>query len=195
MSGAVVGDPLSLTRRWLERFVIGLGLCPFAAEPFRAERINYRVSDAQSLDEIYQAFLGLLYELFTSDPHDQETALLILSRGLGDFEAYLDALALLEQAVSEAGAAGLVQIASFHPDYRFDGVEADDPANYTNRSPYPMFHLIREDGLAAALESYPDPESIPARNIERLRELGVDDIRALIEPSDTLSTEQDTSRG
>ncbi len=180
MSGATAADPLSLTRRWLERFVIGLGLCPFAAAPFSAERIAYRVSDAESLDEIYQAFLGLLYELLTSDPNDQETALLILSHGLCDFDAYLDALAVLEQAISEAGAEGMVQIASFHPGYRFEGVPADDPANYTNRSPYPMFHLIREEGLAAALESYPDAESIPARNIARLRELGVDGIRALL---------------
>ncbi len=180
MSGATSADPLSATRHWLERFVVGLGLCPFAAAPFGADRITYRVSDAESIDDIYQVFLGLLYELFTSDPREQETALLILARGLRDFEDYLDALAILEQAVSESGAEGLVQIASFHPDYRFDGVPADDPANYTNRSPYPMFHLIREEGLAAVLESYPDAESIPARNIERLRELGIDGIRALL---------------
>lgn len=180
MSGAAVADPLSQTRRWLEHFVIGLGLCPFAAKPFNADRINYRVSDAESLDEIYQAFLGLLYELFTSDPRDQETALLIISRGLRGFDDYLEALAELERTVVEAGAEGMVQIASFHPDYRFDGVAADDPANYTNRSPYPMFHLIREEGLAAALDAYPDPEAIPARNIERLRALGIEGIRALL---------------
>ena len=180
MNGATAAEPSALTRHWLERFVIGLGLCPFAAAPFGAERITYRVSDAQLPDDIYQAFLVLLYDLFTSDPHDQETALLILDRGLRDFDAYLDMLAVLEQAISEAGAEGMVQIASFHPDYRFDGVPAADPANYTNRSPYPMFHLIREEGLAVALESYPDAESIPARNIERLRQLGIDGIRALL---------------
>lgn len=180
MTGPATADPLLQTRRWLERVVIGLGLCPFAAAPFNAGRIAYRVSDAQSLDDIHQVFLTQLYELLTSTPQNQETGLLILSRGLRGFDAYLDALAMLEQAVAEAGAEGLVQIASFHPDYRFDGVPADDPANYTNRSPYPMFHLIREDGLSAALEDYPDPGSIPARNIERLRALGIEGIRALL---------------
>lgn len=180
MTGPSAGEPLLQTRRWLERVVIGLGLCPFAAAPFNAERIAYRVSDAQSLDEIYQDFLTQLYELLLSPPQDQETALLIFSRGLRGFDAYLDALAMLEQAVAEAGAEGMVQIASFHPDYRFDGVPADDPANFSNRSPYPMLHLLREDGLAAAIGDHPDPESIPARNIERLRALGIEGIRALL---------------
>lgn len=181
MSSRAVADPVAQTRRWLERVVIGLGLCPFAASPYSAGRINYAVCDDESVDDIYQAFLRLLYEMFTSDPHEQETALLILSCGLASFDDYLDAVAILEQVVVEAGAEGLVQIASFHPDYRFDGAAVDDPANYTNRSPYPMFHLIREDGLAAALESCVDPAAIPQRNIARLRELGLDGIRALID--------------
>ena len=169
------------TRRWLEHFVIALHLCPFAAEPFDAGRIRYEVSAAESIDDIYRDFLALLYELFTSDPRETETALLILTHGLKDFDAYLDAVALLEDVIGEAGAEGMVQIAGFHPDYRFDGAPADDPANYTNRSPYPMFHLIREDGLAAALESVSDPAAIPARNVERLRALGVAGIRELLE--------------
>ena len=171
----------TLTRRWLERFVIGLGLCPFAAQPFRLDRIAYLVCDDTALEGIYRAFLGALEALVLADPQEQETALLILSRGLPDFDDYLDGLAVLEQAVDDAGLDGVIQVASFHPDYCFEGVSRDDPANFTNRSPLPMFHLIREEGLAAALESYPDPELIPERNVRRLRELGVRGIRDLID--------------
>jgi hypothetical protein len=181
MTDAVQARAVDLTRRWLERFVIGLGLCPFAAAPYRLDRIAYPVCDDTSLQNIYDAFLRALEALVLADPQEQETALLILSRGLSDFDDYLDALAVLEQAIEEAGLQGVIQLASFHPDYRFEGAEDDDPANFTNRSPYPMFHLIREDGLAAALESYPEPESIPQRNVRCLRELGIGGIRDLLD--------------
>jgi len=171
---------LDLTRRWLERFVIGQNLCPFAAAPYRAGRIVYKVSDACTLDGVYQDFLATLDEMFASDPREQETALLILTRALVSFEDYLDALEVMEQTVAAAGLEGKVQLASFHPDYRFAGVDVDDPANFTNRSPLPMFHLIREDGLAVALETCPEPERIPDRNIRHLRRLGIDGVRVLL---------------
>ena len=185
MTASTESEALALTRDWLERFVIGLNLCPFAAAPFRARRIAYTTCDATSLAAIYRAFLAALRDLVLADPQVQETALLILTRGLADFDAYLDALGLMEGALDEAGLAGVIQVASFHPDYRFAGAAADDPANYTNRSPLPMFHLIREDGLAAALESYPRPERIPVRNIRRLRELGVGGIRTVLDAAPT----------
>ena len=169
------------TRRWLERFVIGLGLCPFAAAPYRLDRIAYAVCEATTVEQIYTAFLKTLEALLLAGPQEQETALLIVNRGLSNFDDYLDALAVLEQAVEEADLQGVVQLASFHPEYRFEGTGSDDPANYSNRSPYPMFHLIREEGLAAALDSFPDPESIPRRNIRCLRELGIAGIRELLE--------------
>ena len=172
---------VAVTRHWLERFVIGLNLCPFAAAPFRKDRIAYPVCDEVSLEGIYPVFLRTLETLVLSDPQKQETALLILTRGLSDFDDYLDGLSTLEQAVVDAGLDGVIQLASFHPDYCFDGVSHDDPANYSNRSPFPMFHLIREDGLEAALASYPQPESIPERNIQCLRDLGVSGIRDLLE--------------
>jgi len=173
-------DALAQTRRWLERFVIGLNLCPFAASPYRQGRIAYAVSEAEALEAVYQAFLAALQSLVDAGPHEQETALLILIRGLRAFDDYLEALDLFERAIVEAGLEGRIQIASFHPDYCFAGADADDPANFTNRSPFPMFHLIREDGLAAALESYPQPEQIPTRNISRLRALGLAGIKALL---------------
>jgi hypothetical protein len=172
---------LAATRHWLERIVIGLGLCPFAAAPYRAGRIAYRVCEGETPETIYRAFLGTLEELLAADPQAVETVLLIVPRGLAAFADYLDLLGLLEQALAEAGLEGVVQIASFHPDYRFAGAPPDDPANHSNRSPLPMFHLIREDGLAAALAAYPDPERIPQRNVERLRALGVAGIRRLLD--------------
>jgi hypothetical protein len=169
------------TRRWLERLVIGLGLCPFAAAPYRQRRIVYRVCEASSTAGIYSSFLDTLEALVLADPLEQETALLIVTHGLADFSDYLEQLTILEQAVADAGLSGMIQLASFHPDYRFADAPPDDPANFSNRSPFPMFHLIREDGLAAALESYPEPERIPDRNIRRLRELGVEGIRDLLD--------------
>jgi len=178
---ALERDPaVAQTQAWLERLVIGQGLCPFAAGPYREGRIAYSVCDADSLEGIYETFLHTLEALVLADPAERETALLIVSRGLSEFDDYLDVLSLLEQAVVEAGLEGVIQLASFHPGYRFEGVQEGDPANYSNRSPLPMFHLIREHGLAEALATYPDPERIPERNVRRLRELGVDGILSIL---------------
>ncbi len=171
------------TRRWLERIVVGLNLCPFAASPFKRERIAYRVSEGTTLESVYRDVLAAADELLNGDPSEIETTLVIAPNALHTFDEYLDALALIEQALGQAGLDGILQIASFHPDYCFDGVAQDDPANHTNRSPHPTFHLIREAGLAAALESYPDAEGIPERNVELLRKLGIDEIRRLFESS------------
>lgn len=168
------------TRDWLERFVIGLGLCPFAAEPYRHGRIAYAVCEETADDAIYRAFVETVDALLGQSPQQQETALLIVSRGLTDFDDYLQMLDALEYALDEAGLSGVLQLASFHPDYRFAGVAADDPANYSNRSPYPMFHLIREQQLAEALAGFPDPEAVPGRNMARLRALGPGRIHALL---------------
>lgn len=175
-------DVETRTRQWLERLVIGLNLCPFAAAPYQHGRVALRICDENTEEAVYQAFLLAADELINSDPAELETTLLVVPQGLTDFTDYLDTLAVIEEAVSEAGLDGILQVASFHPDYCFDGAPADDPANYTNRSPYPMFHLIREAGLSAALESYPDPERIPQRNVERLHELGIEGIRRILDP-------------
>ena len=180
MTGGEAAEVIAATQRWLERFVIGLGLCPFAAAPFQQDRITYAVCDSASPEAIYTAFLKALGDLVLADPSEQETALLILSHGPADFGDYLDRLAEVEQAVVDAGLEGVIQVASFHPEYRFRGAAPDDAANYSNRSPFPMFHLIREEGLAEALTSFHDPEGIPERNIRRLREMGLDRINKLL---------------
>jgi hypothetical protein len=171
---------IETTRQWLERLVIGENLCPFAAGPYRAGQVLFRVCDAEDLDRVYVAFLQLLQELVDDAGERWETALLILPRALPAFDDYLDALAILEQAIVEAGLEGEFQVASFHPRYCFDGVDVDDPANYSNRSPLPLFHLIRERELAAVLAGVDHPERIPQRNIEHLRRLGVDGIRRVL---------------
>lgn len=177
-------EVIAATRRWLERMVIGLNLCPFASRPYEAGRVGFMVCDETDHEAIYRAFLTELDGFLQADPQQVETDLFILSKGLADFNDYLDMLALLEDALAEAGLEGTIQLASFHPDYLFEGVDDDDPANYSNRSPYPMFHLIREAGLEAALASYPNPERIPERNMARLRELGEAGIKARLVEED-----------
>jgi hypothetical protein len=173
----------SRVRSWLEELVIGLNLCPFAAAPYRAGRVRYTVCDAVDPEAIYLAFLAEL-DAFLQIPATQaETGLFILSRGLSDFHDYLDMLASLESAIAEAGLEGIVQLASFHPDYVFEGSAPDDPANYSNRSPYPIFHLIREQELERVLAGYPDPEAIPRRNIARLRSIGLEALQRLTKDS------------
>jgi len=159
--------------------VIGLGLCPFARRPLRAGHVVFDVCETSDRDGIYRSVLQSLEVFLLADPDEQETALVIVPEGLGRFEAYLEMLELLDAALDDSGLRGQVQLASFHPDYRFEGVPADDPANYSNRSPLPMFHLIREDGLSDALAGYPDPQEIPRRNVALLRDLGLPRVRAL----------------
>lgn len=169
--------PLEATRCWVEQVVVGLNLCPFAAVPVKAGRIRYALCEATDPEAIYLALLQEMETLIGLSETVAESALLVTPYGLADFEAYLDLFQIAEAAIPEAGLEGILQLASFHPDYCFSGAEPDDPANYTNRSPYPMFHLIREAPLARALERYPDPEGIPERNIALLRRMGLSAVR------------------
>ncbi len=169
---------LDETRCWVERVVVGLNLCPFAASPMKGGRIRYVACPASDPDGIYRALLQEMETLIGLPEPEAETSLFVVPEGLNDFDAYLDLFETAEAAVSEAGLEGILQLASFHPDYCFEGAGTDDPANYTNRSPHPMFHLIREEPLARALAQYPDPEGIPQRNVERLRALGLSAMQA-----------------
>ena len=172
---------VAATRRWIREVVIGLNLCPFAAAPMERETIRYLVCPERRPEAIYRALLAEM-EVFVQLPEEQvETGLFIVPAGLESFDDYLDLLYSAEQAIPEAGLEGVLQLASFHPDYLFEGAPEDDPANYTNRSPYPMFHLIRSEGLARAVARYPDPEQIPERNIRTLRELGLAEMRRRLE--------------
>lgn len=173
-------DAALATRRWIEQLVVGENLCPFAAPVLRDELLRIVVCD--SADEVAQ-MRALLRELdrLQSVPEDElATTIVVYPAGLDDFDDYLDFLAVAEHLLEEAGLDGTLQIASFHPDYCFDGIAPDDVSNYTNRSPYPMLHLLREDMLERALRHFPQPESIPERNVERMRELGIEHLRRLL---------------
>ena len=160
------------TKRWVEKVVIGLNLCPFAKVPFHQDTIRYQVADNQQVDELAQVLLQAFSYLYEQPPSAVETTLLIFSNCLQDFEEYLDFLALAEYLLVEAGLEGTIQIASFHPEYQFEDSKKDDPANYSNRSPYPMVHLLREESVSKAVASHPDAEGIPDRNVAKLREIG-----------------------
>lgn len=163
---------IAATRTWIERAVIGLQLCPFAAGPYLNDRVRYRVSAQRSsvglLDELYDE----LQLLRNTDPLTCETTLLIHPHVLTDFLDYNDFLDECDAVVAELGLEGELQVASFHPGYQFADTSVDDIENYTNRSPYPMLHLLREASVERAVASFPDVDRIGEKNIETLRRLG-----------------------
>lgn len=171
------------TKAWIERLVIGENLCPFAAVPYRKERIRYRVLTSDlSAEEWANTLLSegrLLLDPDQAIPLD--TTLLILPQGWSVFADYLELVAVLEDIIADAGWAGDIQLATFHPDYQFAQSEKDDPANYTNRSPYPMLHLLREDLMEEALIHYPHPERIPEVNVARMRAMGAHTLEELLQ--------------
>ncbi|MDW5376578.1 DUF1415 domain-containing protein [Halomonas sp. HP20-15] len=161
---------IAATRNWVSRFVVGHDVCPFAARELRRDSIRYQVLAA---DDFETALLTLIEACRALDASPAiETTLLILPRGVDEFEDYLDLLDLAEALLEAEGYSGVYQLASFHPDYCFDGAEPDDPANATNRSPWPMLHLLREASVSRALDNYPDPQAIPERNVALMRRLG-----------------------
>jgi hypothetical protein len=163
---------IALTRRWIEKAVIGLNLCPFAKPIFANDLIRYCVSAAQSTQALREELMSELNTLRAVDPSAVETTLLIHPRVLGDFAEYNAFLDEADAAVAELGLTGALQVASFHPRYQFSGTGEDDIENYTNRSPYPMLHLLRESSIERAVAAMSDPAEIYERNIETMRRLG-----------------------
>jgi hypothetical protein len=170
---------IAATRTWLERAVIGQQLCPFAAGPYRTGRvrvcISAQLSTAGLLDELRRELLMLR----DADPLQCETTLLVHPRVLTEFLDYNDFLDECDAAIAELGLEGELQVASFHPKYRFAGTSEQDITNFTNRSPYPMLHLLREASVARAVEDFPGIDEIGPRNMETLRRLGHEGWRRL----------------
>ena len=165
-------DVLAATKSWLEKEVIGLNLCPFAAAVHDAGQIRYVVSAATTTKQLRAELLEELLFLKEADPATVDTTLLIHPDVLGDFLEFNDFLDVADDVLKNLGLVGDLQIASFHPRYQFVDTEPDDPGNRTNRSPYPTLHLLRESSVERALESYPDdPEEISRKNIEKMRKL------------------------
>ncbi len=191
-----------VTRRvtaWLDQAIIGLSLCPFAAVPRREGRVRVAVSRAASLEAAVHDALEAAWRLLdapgrssgsapgasaddTSDEAPKpETTLLAFPDTASDFEELLDVAATVEDVLDQAGGAGMLQVITFHPDYRFEGEDPDDPGVWTNRSPVPLLHLLREDEVSRAVDTHPDTLGIPERNVRVLRELGLARLRAMWE--------------
>jgi len=170
---------IAVTRGWLERAVIGLNLCPFAKAVHVKGQIRYVISQAQTDDALLDDLERELKFLSEAVPEDVDTTLLITPDVLTDFADFTDFLDLVEVVLRTHGYAGVLQVASFHPDYVFADAEPDDVANFTNRAPYPTLHLIREASLARATSAFPDAADIYERNIETMSTLGVEGWQAL----------------
>ncbi|MEQ1529827.1 MAG: DUF1415 domain-containing protein [Methylococcales bacterium] len=169
---------IAATQAWLKNIIIGHQICPFAQHVSDNGGIHFQVDSEIDMEK---SLFNLILECRRLSEHSEiNTTLLIYAQGFKHFDDYLDFLALAETLLVEQGYEGIYQLASFHPDYCFDDADQHDPANYTNRSPYPMLHLLRESELEQAIAHYPDPENIPQRNINLTRELGLQKMRALL---------------
>lgn len=172
-------EAIAATRAWIERAVIGLNLCPFAKAVYLREQIRYVVSAAETAEALLDELERELLFLEAADPEAVDTTLLIHPRVLTGFLDYNDFLAEADDALKRLELEGVIQIASFHPSYQFAGTAPDDVTNCTNRSPYPMLHLLREASVDRAVAAFPEAEAIYQRNIETLRRLGADGWAAL----------------
>lgn len=168
---------ISQTKKWITSVVIGCNFCPFAAKEIKHGSVHYQVEN--SLDKIVclQAFMQECLRL--DEEENIVTSLLIFPCGFQQFDDFLDLVEAVENLLQANNYDGIYQVASFHPQYIFDGAPVNDAANYTNRSVYPMLHLLREAQIDEALERYPDPEKIPDNNIHFAREKGVQYMKLL----------------
>ncbi|WP_253820426.1 DUF1415 domain-containing protein [Vibrio pectenicida] len=157
--------------QWLNDVVIGLNLCPFAAKPQRNNQIKIFVSNAENEHALLKDMLNQLLELEQKPAEELETTLVVVPKMLNDFDEYNLFIDWVEALIRQQNWQGIFQLATFHPEYCFAGTAPQDAENLTNRSPYPVFHLIREDSMEKVLKHYPNPESIPDTNIERVENL------------------------
>ncbi|MNV14052.1 hypothetical protein D3C71_1047240 [compost metagenome] len=168
------GDPLAVTRNWLEKAVIGLNLCPFAKAVYAKQQVRFVLSDATTPEALLEQLVEELVLLRDTPAEEIDTTLIIHPEVLTDFLEYNDFLENADAAVETLDLQGILQVASFHPQYQFAGAAPDDVSNYTNRAPYPILHLLREDSVERAVAAFPDPDVIIERNIETLDKLGID---------------------
>ena len=165
-------DPLEDTRRWMDRAVIGLNLCPFAKAVVAKGQVRMVLSGARDEAALLAELGEELLHLRDTPAAEVDTTLIVHPQVLSDFLDYNDFLEAADGLVEELGLEGVLQVASFHPQYRFAGSDPDDVANCTNRSPWPTLHLLREDSVSRAVAAFPDPDEIVERNIATLEKLG-----------------------
>jgi len=171
-------DIISATRNWVDTVVVGLNFCPFAKRELAKGSVRFTVCEATN-EEFLLQYLQQELQRLDNEP-DLETTLLIHPYALGDFMRYNEFLEQANGLLAVLEREGVYQVASFHPHYQFAGTGPDDAENYTNRSPYPMLHLLREASLEVAIDHYPNVDDIPDRNIELTQKLGVQNMRALL---------------
>ena len=182
--GATPGDlvnheqAVQSVRRWVETLVVGMNLCPFAKRELAKNSVRFASTTSITEEQLLMALQTEL-ELLDADP-SVETTLLVHPGVLQDFYDYNRFLSYADSLLVEMGLEGIYQIASFHPEYQFDGTRRNDAENYTNRSPYPLLHLIREASLDRAIANYPEVDQIPVRNIALMKRLGEDRLKALL---------------
>ncbi len=167
-------------RRWLERAVIGLNLCPFAKSVYVRNQVRIVVSDATGVDDLREELGEEMLRLRDTPPEQVDTTLLVHPGVLEDFLDYNDFLDEADALLEALELDGILQVASFHPAYRFADTDEGDPGNNTNRSPHPVLHLLREDSIDRAVEAYPEPDAIIERNIAKMEELGNEGWRKLL---------------
>lgn len=165
-------------RKWVETFVVGMNLCPFAKRELVKNRVRFVTTPARTQEELLTVLQAEL-EVLNADP-TVETTLLIHPDVLQDFYDYNDFLSIADALLVDMELEGIYQVASFHPDYQFGGTHPEDAENYTNRAPYPVLHLLREESLERVIADYPDVDEIPERNIELMNKLGPDKLQALL---------------
>lgn len=168
------------TRAWLSEFVVGLNLCPFARPVVTSDTLRVVVCLAEGEEGVAKALLDEIDFIQRVSETEVATTLLIYPKALTQFDDYLAFLDGAELLLEEVNLNGVLQLASFHPDYRFAGESIDAASHYTNRAPFPMIHLLREDMVTRALETFPSPEQIPERNIQILKDLGVEHIQKML---------------
>ena len=169
---------IQAVRQWVETFVVGMNLCPFAKRELVKNRVRFVTTAATTAEQLLQVLQTEL-ELLNADP-SVETTLLIHPAVLQDFYDFNDFLGCADILLLDMELEGIYQVASFHPDYQFGGTRPGDAENYTNRAPYPVLHLLREESLERVIADYPDVDDIPERNIELMNSLGQDKLQALL---------------
>ncbi|MCD9029802.1 DUF1415 domain-containing protein [Luteimonas sp. BDR2-5] len=174
-------DPIAATRRWLERAVIGLNLCPFAKAVYVKDQVRFVLSEATTAEDLLLQLGEELAYLRETPAEAVDTTLIVHPRVLADFLDYNDFLDDADALVEALGLEGELQVASFHPHYQFAGTAPDDVGNCTNRAPYPTLHLLREDSISRAVDIFPDPDAIVERNIATLEKLGRDGWERLLQ--------------
>jgi len=158
---------------WLEKWVIGFGLCPFAAKPYLNHQVRIVVFQGDKVDQLPGYIMEECKMLLATTPDEIDTTLIVCPDILSDFMEYWAFAGLLEEVMSLSGYEGIFQLATFHPEYRFEGSPKEDAANFTNRAPFPTFHLLREESLSKAIDGFPDIEGVPDKNIQRMRRMSL----------------------